>query len=154
MAAADAGDVAFAGAALHAEKNLAVGALEVLIVLAVLHTFDELAGLQLPVGGQVDVLPVFFNTLGVVPGEHTEDGRDVKGETGKGEQADAGEAAQKGSHKTGKKGEHAEIVRAMATDHETGKRFFEALEKVHGKDHPFMNEISIFDRCEMLPTAT
>ena len=154
MAAADAGDIAFAGAALHAEKNLAVGALEVLIVLAVLHTFDELAGLQLPVGGQVDVLPVFFNTLGVVTRKHTEDGCDVEGETGKGEQADAGEAAQKGSHKTGKKGEHTEIVGAMATDHEAGKRFFEALEKVHGKDHPFMNEISIFDRCEMLPTAT
>ena len=120
MAAADAGDVAFAGAALHAEKHLAVGALEVLIVLAVLHTFDELAGLQLPVGGQVDVLPVFFNTLGVVTRKHTEDGCDIEGETGKGEQTDAGEAAQKGSHKTGKKGEHAEIVGAMATLHENG----------------------------------
>ena len=154
MAAADTGDVAFAGAALHAEKDLAVGALEVLIVFAVLHTFDELAGLQLPVGGQVDVLPVFFNTLSVVTRKHTEDGCDIEGETDKGEQADAGEAAQKRSHKTGKKGEHAEIIGAMTTDHKASKRFFEALEKVHGKDHPFMNEISIFDRCEMLPTAT
>ena len=154
MAAADTGDVAFAGAALHAEKDLAVGALEVLIVFAVLHTFDELAGLQLPVGGQVDVLPVFFNTLSVVTRKHTEDGCDIEGETDKGEQADAGEAAQNGSHKTGNQGKHTEIIGAMATDHKAGKRFLEALEKVHGKDHPFMNEISIFDRCEMLPTAT
>ena len=124
VAAADAGDVAFAGAALHAEKDLTVGALEVFIVLAVLHAFDELAGLQLPVGGQVDVLPVFFNTLGVVTRKHTEDGCDIEGETDKGEKADAGEAAQKGSHKTGKKGEHTQVIGAMATDHETGERFF------------------------------
>ena len=154
MAAADTGDVAFTGAALHAEKNFAVGALEVLIVLAVLHAFDELAGLQLPVGGQVDVLPVFFNTLGVVTRKHTEDGRDIEHETDQGEQTDASEAAQKGNNKTGKQREHTEVIGAMATDHKTSERFFEALEKVHGKDHPFMNEISIFDRCEMLPTAT
>ena len=120
MAAADTGDVAFARATLHAEKNLAVGTLEIFIVLTVLHAFDELAGLQLPVGGQVDILPVFLNTLGVVPGKHTEDGCDIEGKTGKGEKADAGEAAQKGSHKTGKKGEHTEVVRAMATLHENG----------------------------------
>ena len=120
VATADAGDVAFAGAALHAEKDLAVGALEVLIVLAVLHAFDELAGLQLPVGGQVDVLPVFLNTLGVVPGKHTEDGCDIEGETDKGEHADASEAAQKGSHKTGEKGEHAQVIGAMAALHKNG----------------------------------
>ena len=154
MAAADAGDVAFTGTALHAEKDFAVGALKVFIVLAVLEALGELGALQLPVGGQFDILPVFFNTLSVVTRKHTEDGCDIEGETDKGEQADAGEAAQKRSHKTGKKGEHAEIIGAMTTDHKASKRFFEALEKVHGKDHPFMNEISIFDRCEMLPTAT
>ena len=134
MAAADAGDVLFAGAAFHAEKNLAVGALEVLIVLTVFHALGELGGLQLPVGGQVDVLPVFLNTFGIVPGKHTENGRDIEAETEKGEQADAGEAAQKGNHKTGQQGEHAQVIGAMATDHETGERFFETLEKSHLKD--------------------
>ena len=118
VAATDAGDVALAGAALHAEKNLAVRAFEVLIVLAVLHAFDELAGLQLPVGGQVDVLPVFLNTFGIVPGKHTENGRAIEDETEKGEQADAGEAAQKGNNKTGQEGEHAQVIGAMATLHE------------------------------------
>ena len=134
VAAADAGDVALAGAAFHAEKNLTVRALEVFIVLAVLHAFDELAGLQLPVGCQVDVLPVFLNTFGIVPGKHTENGRDIEAETEKGEQADAGEAAQKGNNKTGQEGEHAQVIGAMATDHETGERFFETLEKSHLKD--------------------
>ena len=118
VAAADAGDVAFAGSTFHAEKDLTVGALEVFIVLAVLHAFDELAGLQLPVRGQVDVLPVFLNTFGIVPGQHTENGRAIEDEAEKGEQADAGEAAQKGNHKTGQQGEHAQVIGAMATLHE------------------------------------
>ena len=154
MAAADTGDVAFAGSALHAEKDFTVGALKVFIVLAVLEALGELGALQLPVGGQFDILPVLFNTLGVVPGEHTEDSCDIENETSKGEKADAGEAAQNGSHKTGNQGKHTEIIGAMTTDHKSSKFLFEVLEKVHGKDHPFMNEISIFDRCEMLPTAT
>ena len=120
VAAADTGDVAFAGTALHAQEDFTVRALEVLIVLAVLEALCELGALQFPVGGQVDVLPVFFNTLGVVTRKHTEDSCDVEGETDKGEQADAGEAAQKRSHKTGKKGEHTEIVGAMTTLHENG----------------------------------
>ena len=124
MAAADAGDVALAGTALHAEKHLAVGALEVLIVLAVLETLGELGALQFPVGGQVDVLPVFLNTLGIVPGKHTENGRAIEDKAQQGEQADAGEAAQKGNNKTGKQREHTEIIWAMATNHKTSERFF------------------------------
>lgn len=134
MAAADTSDIAFTGAALHAEKDLTVGALEVFIVLAVLEALDELAGLELPVGGQVDVLPVLGNTLFVIAGKHPEDGPDIGSKADQGEQADACEAAQQGAAKTGKKGKHTQVVRAMATDHETSKRFFEALEKVHGKD--------------------
>ena len=73
MAAADAGDVAFTGTALHTQENLAVGAFEVFIVLAVLHPLDELAGLEFPVGGQFDILPVFSNTLIVIAGEQKMD---------------------------------------------------------------------------------
>ena len=124
MAAADAGDVALAGTALHAQKDLTVGALEVLIVLAILETLGELGALQLPVGSQVDVLPVFLNTLGIVPGKHTENGRAIEDKAQQGEQADTGEAAQKGNDKTGKQREHTEIIWAMATNHKTSERFF------------------------------
>ena len=121
MAAADTGDVAFAGAALHAEKDLAVGALEVLIVFAVLHTFDELAGLQFPVGSEINILPVLSNTLFIVAGEHTEDGPDIGSKTDQREQSNAGEAAQQGAGKAADEGEHAEVIGTMTADHETGK---------------------------------
>ena len=124
VAAADAGDVAFTGAALHAQENFTVRALEVLIVLAILETLGKLGALQFPVGGQVDVLPVFLNTLGIVPGKHTENGRAIEDKAKQGEQAETGEAAQKGNNKTGKQREHTEVIGSMATDHKTSERFF------------------------------
>ncbi len=84
MAAADAGDIPFAGTALHAQEDLAVGAFEILIVLTVLHPLHELAGFELPVGGQFDILPVFGNPLIVIAGEHTEDSPDIGSKTDKG----------------------------------------------------------------------
>ena len=131
MAAADTGDVFFAGTALDAKENLAVGALEVLIVLTVLHALGELGGLQLPVGGEVDVFAVLGNTLLIIAGEHTEDRGDIKGQADKGQQAAADEAAQDGKDKTGDEGKHTEIVETMTAEHETGERFTETLEKVH-----------------------
>ena len=96
MAAADTGDVLFAGTTFDAKKNLAVGALEVLIVLAVLHALGELGGLQLPVGSEVDIFAVLGNTLLIIAGEHTEDRSDIQGKSDKGQQAAANEAAQEG----------------------------------------------------------
>ena len=121
MAAADAGDVAFAGAAFHTQENFAVGALKVLIILTVLHAFDELAGLQFPVGSEINILPVLSNTLFIVAGEHTEDGPDIGSKTDQGEQSYACEAAQQGAGKAADEGEHAEVIGTMAADHETGK---------------------------------
>ena len=131
MAAADTGDVFFAGTALDAKENLAVGALEVLIVLTVLHALGELGRLQLPVRGEVDVFAVFRNALLVIAGEHTEDRSDIKGQADKGQQAAANEAAQEGQNKTGDEGKHTEIVETMTAEHETGERITETLEKVH-----------------------
>ena len=131
MAAADTGDVLFAGTTLDAKENLAVGTLEVLIVLTVLHALGELGGLQLPVGGEVDVFTVFRNALLVIAGEHTEDRSDIQGQADKGQQAAANEAAQEGQNKTGDEGKHTEIVETMTAEHETGERFTETLEKVH-----------------------
>ena len=142
MAAADAGDIPFAGAALHAQEDLAVGALKVFIVLAVLQALDELAGLEFPVGGQFDILTVLGNPFIVIAGEHTEDGPDIGRKTYEGEQTDAGKAAKQRADETGNQGEHAEIVGAMAADHETGKRLTETLEKVHGKA-PFRNGLPL-----------
>ena len=133
MAAADAGDVAFTGTALHAQENLAVGTFEVFIVLAVLHPLDELAGLEFPVGGQFDILPVFSNTLIVIAGEHTEDGPDIGRKTDKGKQTDACKAAQKRAGETGQQGKHAQVIGAVTADHKTGKGLTETLEKIHGK---------------------
>ena len=131
MAAADAGDILFAGAALHTQENLAVGALEVLIVLTVLHALGELGRLQLPVGGVVDVFTVFRNALLVIAREHTEDRCDIKGKADEGQQAAADKAAQDGKDKTGDEGKHTEIVGTMAADHKTGKGLTETLEKIH-----------------------
>ena len=125
MAAADTGDVLFAGTALDAKKNLAVGALEVLIVLTVLQALGELGGLQLPVGGEVDVFAVFRDALLVIAGEHTEDRSDIKGQADEGQQAAADKAAQDGKDKTGDEGKHTEIVETMTAEHETGERFTE-----------------------------
>ena len=133
MAAADAGDVAFTGTALHAQENLAVGAFEVFIVLAVLHPLDELAGFEFPVGGQFDILPVFSNTLIVIAGEHTEDGPDIGRKTDKGKQTDACKTAQKRAGETGQQGKHAQVIGAVTADHKTGKGLTETLEKIHGK---------------------
>ena len=131
MAAADTGDVLFAGATLDTKENLAVGALEVLIVLAVLHALGELGGLQLPVGSEVDIFAVLGNTLLVIAGEHTEDRGDIQGQADEGQQAAADKAAQEGQHKTGDEGKHTEVVQTMAAEHETGERITETLEKVH-----------------------
>ena len=98
MAAADTGDVLFAGTALDAKENLTVGTLEVLIVLAVLHALGELGGLQLPVGGEVDIFSVLGNTFLVIAGEHTEDRSDIKGQADEGHEAAANEAAQEGQN--------------------------------------------------------
>ena len=132
MAAADAGNILFAGAALHAKKHLTVGALEVLIVLTVLHALGELGGLQLPVGGEVYIFPVLGNTLLVIAGEHTEDRADIEGQAQEGHQAAADKAAQDGQDKTRDEGKHTEIVQAMTAEHETGKGFTETGEEVHG----------------------
>ena len=131
MAAADTGDVLFAGTALDAKENLTVGALEVLIVLTVLHALGELGGLQLPVGGEVDVFTVFRNALLVIAGEHTEDRSDIKGQADEGHEAAADEAAQDGKDKTGDEGKHTEIVETMTAEHETGERITETLHKRH-----------------------
>lgn len=131
MAAADTGDVLFAGTTLDAKENLAVGALEVLIVLTVLHALGELGGLQLPVGSEVDVFAVFRDALLVIAGEHTEDRSDIQGKADKGQQAAANEAAQEGQNKTGDEGKHTEVVQAMTAEHETGERFTETLHKRH-----------------------
>ena len=132
MAAADAGDVLFAGTALDAKKHLAVGALEVFIVLAVLHALCKLGGFEFPVGCQVDIFPVLGNTLLVIAGEHAEKRADIKSQAEKGHQAAADKAAQDGQDKTGDKGKHTEVVEAMTTEHETGKGFTETGEEVHG----------------------
>lgn len=132
MAAADAGDVAFTGTALHAQEDLAVGTLEVFIVLAVLHPLDELAGLELPVGGQFDILPVFGDTLIVIAGEHTEDGPDIGRKTDKGKQTDACKTAQKRAGETGQQSKHAQVIGTVTADHKTGKGLTETLEKIHG----------------------
>ena len=131
MAAADTGDVLFAGTALDAKENLAVGALEVLIVLTVLHALGELGGLQLPVGGEVDIFAVLGNTLFVIAGEHTEDRSDIKGQADEGHEAAADKAAQDGKDKTGDEGKHTEIVETMTAEHETGEKFTETLHKRH-----------------------
>ena len=131
VAAADTGYILFAGTALDAKENLAVGALEVLIVLTVLHALGELGGLQLPVRGEVDVFAVFRDALLVIAGEHTEDRCDIKGQTDEGQQAAADKAAQDGKDKTGDEGKHTEIVETMTAEHETGKRFTETLHKRH-----------------------
>ena len=131
VAAADTGDVLFAGTALDAKENLAVGALEVLIVLTVLHALGELGRLQLPVGSEVDIFAVLGNTLLVIAGEHTEDRGDIQGKADKGQQAAADKAAQEGQDKTGDEGKHTEIVETMTAEHETGERFTETLHKRH-----------------------
>ena len=131
VTAADTGYVLFAGTALDAKKNLAVGALEVLIVLTVLHALGELGGLQLPVGSEVDVFAVFRDAFLVIAGEHTEDRGDIQGQTDEGQQAAADEAAQDGKDKTGDEGKHTEIVETMTAEHETGERFTETLHKRH-----------------------
>ena len=120
VAAADAGNILFAGAAFHAKENLAVGALEVFIVLPVLHTLGELGGLKLPVGGQIYIFPVLGNTLFVIAGEHAEDCADIEGQAQEGHQAAADKAAQDGQDKTRDEGKHTEVVQAMAAEHETG----------------------------------
>ena len=151
MAAADTGDVLFAGTALDAKKNLAVGALEVFIVLTVLHALGELGRLQLPVGGEVDIFTVFRNALLVIAGEHTEDRSDIKSKADEGHEAAADEAAQDGKDKTGDEGKHTEIVEAMTAEHETGKRFTETLHKRHFVVLPFkgISEIFGFAKCEI-----
>ena len=131
VTAADTGDVLFAGTTLDAKENLAIGALEVLIVLTVLHALGELGRLQLPVGGEVDVFAVFRDALLVIAGEHTEDRSDIQGKADKGHEAAADEAAQDGKDKTGDESKHTEIVETMTAEHETGERFTETLEKVH-----------------------
>ena len=125
MAAADTGDVLFAGTAFDAKENLAVGALEVFIILTVLHALGKLSGLKLPVGSEVDIFTVLSNTLLVIAGEHTEDRGDIKGQADEGHEAAADEAAQDGKDKTGDESKHTEIVETMTAEHETGERFTE-----------------------------
>ena len=122
MAAADAGDIPFAGTALHTQEDLAVGAFEVFIILAVLHTLDELTGFKFPVGGQFNILAVFGNPLIVIAGEHTEDSPDIGRKTDKGKQTDACKASEKRTDETADQGKHTKIIGAVAADHETGKR--------------------------------
>ena len=151
VAAADAGDVLFTGAALHTKKHLAVGALEVLIVLAVLHALGKLGGLEFPVGSQVDIFAVLGNALLVIAGEHAEKRADIESQAEKGHQAAADKAAQNGQNKTGDEGKHTEVVEAMTAEHETGKRFTETLHKRHFVVLPFkgISEIFGFAKCEI-----
>ena len=127
--AAGTGDFPLTAAPLGTKKQFAVGALEIFIFLAVLCAVDELAVFGLPVGGKLDILPVLLPTFLVVFGEHPEEGPDIQGKADEGQQADTGEAAQDGADQAGDEGEHAQVVGAVATEHERGYSFFQALEK-------------------------
>ena len=129
MFATGAGDFLLAAAPFGAQEQLAVGALEITVFLTVLCTVDELAVFGLPVGGKLDILPVLLPTFLVVFGEHPEERPDIQGKADEGQQADTGEAAQDGADQAGDEGEHAQVVGAVATEHERGYSFFQALEK-------------------------
>ena len=66
MAAADAGNVLFPGAALHTQKHLAVGTFEVSVVPAVFHPPGKLADFCFPPGSEFNILSVLSNTFFMV----------------------------------------------------------------------------------------
>ena len=72
--AAAAGDRCHAAAPLQAQPSLAAGALEVLVLLAVAPSYLELAQFGAPLGGFIQIDPVFGVALFNVAGKHTENG--------------------------------------------------------------------------------